>query len=92
MVVAQCNLMNGPNAGKGRHQDLKQFRNDLRSALGARFASFLGEGEVEGGSGGGFRYKVGVQGRKETSDWSGTITSSPAPRVISAAGDVHPGG
>lgn len=64
VVVAQCNLMNGPNAGKGRHQDLKQFRNDLRSALGARFASFLGEGEVEGDPAGGFRYKVGVQGRE----------------------------
>ncbi|AGA24946.1 hypothetical protein [Singulisphaera acidiphila] len=64
VVVAQCNLLNGPNAGKGRHQDLKQFRNDLRSALGSRFASFLGEGEVEGDPAGGFRYKVGVQGRE----------------------------
>ncbi|SIO42736.1 hypothetical protein SAMN05444166_4627 [Singulisphaera sp. GP187] len=64
VVVAQCNLMNGPSAGKGRHQDLKQFRNDLRSALGPRFASFLGEGEVEGDPAGGFRYKVGVQGRE----------------------------
>jgi hypothetical protein len=64
VVVAQCNLMNGPNAGKGRHQDLKQFRNDLRSALGPRFAAFLGEGEVDGDPAGGFRYKVGVQGRE----------------------------
>jgi len=64
IVVAQCNLMKGPNAGKGRHQDLKQFRDDLRSALGPRFASFLGEGEVDGDPAGGFRYKVGVQGRE----------------------------
>lgn len=63
-VVAQCNLMNGPNAGKGRHQDIKQFRNDLRTALGSRFVAFLGEGEVEGDPAGGFRYKVGVQGRE----------------------------
>jgi len=63
-VVAQSNLIYGPNAGKGRHQDIKQFRDDLRSALGSRFSSFLGEGEVNGDPAGGFRYKVGVQGRE----------------------------
>jgi hypothetical protein len=63
-VVAQCNLAVGPNAGKGRHQDLKQFRDDIRSALGKRFVRFVGAGEVEGAAAGGFRYKVVVQGRE----------------------------
>lgn len=63
-VVAQCNLTLGPNAGKGRHQDLEQFRDDLRRALGRRFGGFRGEGEVPGDPAGGFRYRVGVQGRE----------------------------
>ncbi len=64
VVVAQCNLAIGPNAGKGRHQNLEQFRGDLRRALGSRFVEFLGEGEVDGDPAGGFRYKVGAQGRE----------------------------
>jgi hypothetical protein len=63
-VVAQCNLSLGPNAGKGRHQDLGQFRDDLRRALGRRFGAFRGEGEVPGDPAGGFRYRVGVQGHE----------------------------
>ena len=63
-MVAQCNLSAGPNAGKGRHQDLKQFRDDLKKALGERFVQFVGQGEVEGAPAGGFRYKVTVQGRQ----------------------------
>jgi hypothetical protein len=63
-VIAQANLSIGPNAGKGRHQDLGQFRDDIRRALGARFVAFVGEGEVEGDPAGGFLYKVGVQGRE----------------------------
>ena len=63
-LVAQCNLAVGPNAGKGRHQDLGQFRDDLRKALGDRFVRFVGEGEVDGAPAGGFRYKVTVQGRQ----------------------------
>ena len=63
-LVAQCNLADGPNAGKGRHQDLEQFREDLRKALGARFVKFVGQGEVDGSPAGGFRYKVSVQGRQ----------------------------
>ena len=65
-VVAQCNLTVGPNAGKGRHQDLGQFRDDIQRALGKRFAGFVGEGETEGDPAGGFRYKVAVQGREGT--------------------------
>lgn len=65
-VVAYCNLTTGPNAGKGRHQDLRQFRDDVRRALGERFGQYLGEGEVEGDPAGGFRYKVAVQGRQGT--------------------------
>jgi hypothetical protein len=63
-VVAQCNLTAGPSAGKGRHQDLGQFRDDIRRALGRRFGQFLGQGEVDGDPAGGFLYKVGVQGRQ----------------------------
>jgi len=63
-MVAQCNLAAGPNAGKGRHQDLGQFREDIRKGLGARFVKFAGEGEVEGAPRGGFRYKVSVQGKQ----------------------------
>jgi len=63
-VIAQCNLMVGPIAGKGRHQDPHQFRDDIRRALKQRFVQFLGAGEVEGDPAGGFRSKVGVQGRE----------------------------
>ena len=63
-VVAQCNLMAGPTAGKGRHQDPAQFRDDIRRALKERFVQFLGAGEVGGRPDGGFRYRVGVQGRE----------------------------
>ena len=63
-AVAQCNLRVGPSAGKGRHQDLDQFRDDIRRGLGTRFVQFLGAGEVAGDPAGHFRYKVGVQGRQ----------------------------
>ena len=63
-VVAQCNLAVGPSAGKGKHQDLTQFRDDLRRSLKQRFVQFLGAGEVDGDPAGGYRYKVGVQGRE----------------------------
>ena len=43
-MVAQCNLSVGPNAGKGRHQDLDQFRGDLKKALGDRFLRFRRRG------------------------------------------------
>ncbi|MBV8384257.1 MAG: hypothetical protein JOZ63_16740 [Planctomycetaceae bacterium] len=64
VVVAQANLALGPNAGKGRHQDLEQFRDDIRRALGRRFGQFVGVGEVDGDPLGGFRYKVAVRGRE----------------------------
>jgi hypothetical protein len=63
-VIAQLNLMVGPNARKGRHQDPAQFRDDIRRGLKQRFVEFLGTGEVEGDPAGGFRYKVGVRGRE----------------------------
>jgi hypothetical protein len=63
-MVAQCNLSVGPNAGKGRHQDLNQFRDDLKKVLGERFVQFVGQGEVEGAPAGNFRYKVTVQGKQ----------------------------
>lgn len=64
VVVAQCNLMKGPNAGKGRHQDLEQFRSDVRRVLGNRFVEFHGEGELDEAGDDLFRYKVGVRGRE----------------------------
>ena len=63
-VIAQCNLMAGPSAGKGSHQDPAQFRDDIRRGLKDRFVQFLGAGEVGGRPDGGFRFKVGVQGRE----------------------------
>ena len=63
-VIAQCNLAAGPPAGRGKHQDPRQFRDDLRRSLKERFLQFLGAGEVDGDPAGGFRYKVGVQGRE----------------------------
>ncbi len=63
-VVAQCNLVVGPPAGRGRHQDPVQFRDEVRRVLGQRFVQFLGTGTVGGDPAGGFRFKVGVQGRE----------------------------
>lgn len=63
-MVAQCNLSVGPNAGKGRHQDLEEFRADIKKALGPRFLQIVGAGEVEGGPEGGYLYKVAVSGRE----------------------------
>ncbi|MBY0397258.1 MAG: hypothetical protein K2X91_12450, partial [Thermoleophilia bacterium] len=63
-LVAQCNLAAGPRAGKGRHQDLNQFRDDVRRGLGGRFSGFLGAGEVDGDPAGHFRYKIGAQGKQ----------------------------
>jgi hypothetical protein len=63
-VIAQCNLMDGPKAAKGRHQDPAQFRDDIRRGLKNRFVQFLGAGRIDGHPDGGFRYKVGVQGRE----------------------------
>ncbi|MGE3821359.1 MAG: hypothetical protein AB7I30_18265, partial [Isosphaeraceae bacterium] len=62
--IAQCNLSTGPRAGKGRHQDLGQFRDAVRRGLGSRFSSFLGAGVVGGDPAGHFRYKIGTQGRQ----------------------------
>jgi hypothetical protein len=63
-LIGQCNLAAGPRAGKGRHQDLGQFRDDVRRGLGARFSGFLGAGEVDGDPAGHFRHKIGAQGRQ----------------------------
>ena len=67
-VVATCNLSRGPNAGKGRHQDPKQLRDDIKRAAGSRFVEFLGEGTVDGAPEGGYRYKVSVHGREGNVD------------------------
>jgi hypothetical protein len=63
-LAAQCNLAAGPHAGKGRHQDLKQFRDDIRRALGTRFGRIIEAGEMEGPADLGFRYRVAVEGHE----------------------------
>jgi hypothetical protein len=63
-TVAQCNLAAGPHAGKGRHQDLGQFRDDIRRALGRRFGRVIEADELEGPPGTGFRYRVAVAGKE----------------------------
>lgn len=63
-IIAQCNLMAAPKVAPGRHQDVNQFRNDLRQALGTRFGQFLSAGEVPGAPAGGFRYRVAAAGRQ----------------------------
>ncbi len=63
-LVAQCNITDGPNAGKGRHQDPTQFRDDIRKALGGRFVRVVGQGEVDGVPDAGYRFKVTVEGRQ----------------------------
>ena len=79
-VVAQCNLAAGPNAGRGRHQDLGQFRNDIRAALGKSFGKFVGAGDVPGAAAGGFRHKVAVAGRVGEVDvrWDYYLVANPA--------------
>jgi hypothetical protein len=63
-VVAQCNVNVGPKVPPGKHQDVEQFRDDVRRALGARFVQFIGAGTVDGDPAGGFRYKVAVEGKQ----------------------------
>jgi hypothetical protein len=79
-VIAHCNLAVGPSAGPGKHQDLDQFRDDIKRSLKTRFVQFLGAGEVEGDPAGGFRYKVGVQGRDGNLGilWNYFLIASPA--------------
>ncbi len=62
-LVAQCNLTVGPNAGPGKHQELKQFRDDVRAALGPRFVRFVDAGEVPGVEPG-FRYRLSAEGKQ----------------------------
>jgi hypothetical protein len=65
-LIARCDLVAGPNAGPGRHQDPDQFRADAEQALGAAVGQLLGFGEVEGPPRAGYRYKVSLEGREQT--------------------------
>ena len=67
-TVAQCNLNVGPNAGRGRHQDPTQFRAEIKQALGARFVTFLADGETDGTADGEFRYRIVAQGKQKDLD------------------------
>ena len=53
-----------PPWARGSIRTSDQFRDDIRRSLKERFVQFLGAGEVDGDPAGGFRYKVGVQGRE----------------------------
>jgi hypothetical protein len=64
-VVAQCNFALGPDAGKGRHQDVRQFQQDIRKALGKNFRRFVEAGPVEDASSQAFRYRVAVEGQQD---------------------------
>jgi hypothetical protein len=77
-LLAQCNLSVGPKAGKGRHQDPAQFRDDIRKALGSRFVEWVGAGEIEREDGG-YAYKVAVRGREGEQDilWYYYLLASP---------------
>lgn len=79
-MVAQANFMVGPDAGKGKHQDPQQFREDVRKALGARFEAIVGQGEVDGVEGGNYRYKVTARGRQGEAVilWHYYLIASPA--------------
>jgi hypothetical protein len=79
-VVAQCNVVVGPPAGRGRHQDSAQFKDEIRRVLGKRFVEYIGMGEVDGDPAGGYRFKVGVQGREADLDvvWYYYLIASPA--------------
>jgi hypothetical protein len=78
-ITAQCNFTNGPPAGKGQHQDVEEFRADVRRAMKGRFVQFLGAGEVGDEPDGGFRYRLGVQGREGDVDllWYYYLIASP---------------
>ncbi len=86
-MVAQCNLSVGPNAGKGRHQDLGQFRDELRKALGNRFIEVVGQGEVDGAPAGGFRYKISIRGKQGDAGvlWHYYLIASPEGDQLIAA-------
>lgn len=62
VTIAQCNLMAGPPAGRGRHQDTAQFQADVRKAIGEKFGQFVGSGEIGDDPALGFRYKLAVEG------------------------------
>lgn len=80
-LVARLDLVAGPNAGPGRHQDPEQFRADVEKALGASVGRLIGAGEVDGPPAAGFRYKVGLEGvEQENGDvpiWYYYLAASP---------------
>lgn len=62
--VAHLHLSVGPNAGKGRHQDVSGFADDVKRALGARLDEIVGAGEPEAGPNAGYQYKMAVVGHE----------------------------
>ena len=84
-VVAQCNLATGPPAGKGRHQDVVQLRDDLAAPWGVGSASSSARARSTATRRGA---SVTSWPRKDAKgNWacSGTITWSPAPRATSCS-------
>ena len=62
--IAHLHLSAGPNAGKGRHQDLAEFRDDVKKAIGPRFDQVAEAGEIQGGPNSGFQYRIAVLGHE----------------------------
>ena len=85
-MLAQCNLSVGPDAGKGRHQDVSAFRDDVKKALGPRFGQVIGAGEVDDADEANYLYKVGVVGREGDVHvlWYYYLAASPAGKQILA--------
>jgi hypothetical protein len=83
-AVARCDLALGPNAGRGRHQDLGQFREDVRVALGAAYGRIVGAGDVGGAAAGGYRYRLAVEGAE---DERGAVPLSYCYLIASAEGE-----
>jgi hypothetical protein len=85
-MLAQCNLSIGPDAGAGQHQDPSQFRDDIKEALGRRFARFAGAGEIGAAGSEGYAYKVAAQGLEGDREilWYYYLLASPAGKQVLA--------
>lgn len=61
-VLAQCSLAPGPRVEPGKHQDVAQFRADIKKAIGRYFVGFAEEAEVPVADRG-FAYRVVASGK-----------------------------
>ena len=82
-VIAQCNLMKGPGAGRGRHQDPGQFRDDIRRGLKDRFVQFSAPARSTAPRTAASATRSASRAAKGGSASSGSITCSRAPMATS---------